>query len=158
MDRIHELTHIDRWFLDKMAHIEATYRSLESCPSLDEVPAALLREAKVEGFSDIQIGRVFGIPEAAVRERRTSLGLHPCIKQIDTLAAEFPALTSYLYLTYQGQSPMSTAEGDRRLPDRQQRGVRLVRRQHGPHPPGKRPEGHHGQLQPGNGVHRLRYL
>ena len=102
VDRIHELTHIDRWFLDKMAHIEATYRSLEACPSLDEVPAALLREAKVEGFSDIQIGRVFGIPEAAVRERRTSLGLHPCIKQIDTLAAEFPALTSYLYLTYQG--------------------------------------------------------
>ena len=73
VDKIHELTHIDRWFLDKFAHIENTYRELENYPSLERVPADLLREAKVEGFSDIQIGRVFGIPD-----------------------------TNYLYLTYQG--------------------------------------------------------
>ena len=102
VDKIHELTHIDRWFLDKFAHIENTYRELENYPSLERVPADLLREAKVEGFSDIQIGRVFGIPETAVRERRVALGIRPSIKQIDTLAAEFPAVTNYLYLTYQG--------------------------------------------------------
>ena len=102
VDKIHELTHIDRWFLDKFAHIENTYRELENYPSLERVPADLLREAKVEGFSDIQISRVFGISETAVRERRVALGIRPSIKQIDTLAAEFPAVTNYLYLTYQG--------------------------------------------------------
>ena len=102
VDRIHALTHIDRWFLDKLAHIESTYRALEACASLDEVPYDLLRQAKVEGFSDIQIGRVFHIGEEAVRARRVDLGIRPAVKQIDTLAAEFPAVTNYLYLTYQG--------------------------------------------------------
>ncbi len=102
VDRIHALTRIDRWFLDKLAHIESTYRSLEACACLEDVPRALLRQAKVEGFSDIQVGRVFGVDEASVRERRVFLGIRPSVKQIDTLAAEFPAMTSYLYLTYQG--------------------------------------------------------
>jgi carbamoyl-phosphate synthase large subunit len=102
VDRIHALTRIDRWFLDKLAHIESTYRSLEACACLEDVPRELLRQAKVEGFSDIQVGRVFGVDEASVRGRRVSLGIRPSIKQIDTLAAEFPAMTSYLYLTYQG--------------------------------------------------------
>ena len=102
VDRIHALTRIDRWFLDKLAHIESTYRSLEACASLEDVPRDLLRQAKVEGFSDIQVSRVFHVDEARVRERRVSLGIRPSIKQIDTLAAEFPAMTSYLYLTYQG--------------------------------------------------------
>ncbi len=102
VDRIHTLTRIDRWFLDKLAHIESTYRSLEACASLEDVPRDLLRQAKVEGFSDIQVSRVFHVDEARVRERRVSLGIRPSIKQIDTLAAEFPAMTSYLYLTYQG--------------------------------------------------------
>ena len=100
--RIHTLTRIDRWFLDKLAHIESTYRSLEACAGLEDVPRDLLRQAKVEGFSDIQVSRVFHVDEARVRERRVSLGIRPSIKQIDTLAAEFPAMTSYLYLTYQG--------------------------------------------------------
>ncbi len=102
VDRIHALTRIDRWFLDKLAHIESTYRSLEACASLEDVPRDLLRQAKVEGFSDIQVSRVFHVDEVIVRERRVSLGIRPSIKQIDTLAAEFPAMTSYLYLTYQG--------------------------------------------------------
>ena len=104
VDRIHALTRIDPWFLNKLAHIEATYRSLESCSRLEEVPLDLLRRAKAEGFSDIQIARVFGLDESVVRAWRTECGIHPCIKQIDTLAAEFPAQTSYLYLTYQGRT------------------------------------------------------
>ncbi len=104
VERIHALTRIDPWFLNKLAHIEATYRSLEACAKLEEVPMDLLRRAKAEGFSDIQIARVFGLDESVVRTWRTSCGIHPCIKQIDTLAAEFPAQTSYLYLTYQGQT------------------------------------------------------
>ncbi|MBR1706889.1 MAG: carbamoyl-phosphate synthase (glutamine-hydrolyzing) large subunit [Bacteroidales bacterium] len=102
VDRIHELTRIDRWFLDKLDHIETTYRRLEACPSLDAVPLDLLRQAKGEGFSDLQFARVFGVDEAAVRTWRTGLGVHPSVKQIDTLAAEFPACTRYLYMTYNG--------------------------------------------------------
>ena len=110
VERIHALTHIDRWFLDKLAHIEQTYRSLEACSSLEEVPRDLLRQAKVEGFSDIQIARVFSIAEEVVRERRVALRIRPSVKQIDTLAAEFPAETSYLYLTYQGNTDDVEAE------------------------------------------------
>jgi carbamoyl-phosphate synthase large subunit len=102
VDRIHELTHIDKWFLDKLDNLETTYRALEACPSLEAVGCELFLKAKRQGFSDIQIGRVFHCPEAVVRQRRTALGLHPCIKQIDTLAAEFPSETNYLYLTYNG--------------------------------------------------------
>ncbi len=114
VDRIHELTRIDRWFLDRLDNIEKTYRELEACPSLGETGRELLLKAKSQGFSDIQIGRVFGVPEVDVRTYRYSLGLHPCIKQIDTLAAEFPAVTNYLYLTYNGvASDIPPAEGNR---------------------------------------------
>ena len=102
VDRIHRLTRIDRWFLDKLENIEVTYRALEDCGSLAAADAALLRKAKCQGFSDIQIARVFGTDESAVRERRAALGLRPFVKQIDTLAAEFPSSTNYLYLTYNG--------------------------------------------------------
>ena len=102
VDRIHELTRIDKWFLDKLANLETTYRELEACPSLHTVSRDLFHRAKCQGFSDIQIARVFHRPEQEVRERRLTLGLRPCIKQIDTLAAEFPAVTNYLYLTYNG--------------------------------------------------------
>ncbi len=104
VDRIHELTKIDRWFLDKLENIETTYRELESCKGLDEVSSRLLKKAKCQGFSDIQIGRVFGIPESEVRERRKAENLRPSVKQIDTLAAEFPSDTNYLYLTYNGSA------------------------------------------------------
>lgn len=102
VDRIHRLTNIDRWFIDRLENIERTYRSLEACKSLDEVGPELMLKAKREGFSDIQISRVFHVSEAEVRELRLEMGLRPCIKQIDTLAAEFPAVTNYLYLTYNG--------------------------------------------------------
>ena len=102
VERIHALTHIDKWFLDKLFNLETTYRALEACPSLEAVGRGLFLQAKRQGFSDIQIGRVFHRPEAEVRARRHALDLRPCIKQIDTLAAEFPAMTNYLYLTYNG--------------------------------------------------------
>ena len=103
VDRIYELTKIDRWFLCRLAGIEATYRELEACKSLTDVSFDLLKKAKCQGFSDIQIARVLGTPEAKVRELRAFLGLRPYVKQIDTLAAEFPSSTNYLYLTYNGE-------------------------------------------------------
>ena len=102
--RIHELTKIDRWFLDKLDNIETTYRELEACPKLTDIGLDLLRKAKRQGFSDVQIARVCGVPEAKVRELRAFLGLRPHVKQIDTLAAEFPSTTNYLYLTYNGET------------------------------------------------------
>ena len=103
VDRIYELTKIDRWFLCKLAGIEATYRELEACKKLTDIGFDLLRKAKCQGFSDIQIARVLGTPEAKVRELRAFLGLRPYVKQIDTLAAEFPSSTNYLYMTYNGE-------------------------------------------------------
>ena len=103
VDRIYDLTKIDRWFLCKLAGIESTYRELEACKSLTDVGYDLLRKAKCQGFSDIQIARVLGTPEAKVREYRAFLGLRPYVKQIDTLAAEFPSSTNYLYMTYNGE-------------------------------------------------------
>ena len=103
VERIHELTKIDRWFLDKLDNIETTYRELEACRNLTGVGTDLLRKAKCQGFSDIQIARVFGVGESKVRELRAFLGLRPVVKQIDTLAAEFPSSTNYLYLTYNGE-------------------------------------------------------
>ena len=102
VDRIYELTKIDRWFLEKLGNIETTYRRLESCKKLTDIDFDLLRTAKCQGFSDIQIARVLEVPEAKVREYRIFLGLRPRVKQIDTLAAEFPSSTNYLYLTYNG--------------------------------------------------------
>ncbi len=102
VERINELTKIDKWFLDKLENIETTYRALEGCKNLDDVPSELFHRAKCQGFSDIQIARVFGLKESSVREKRLSLGLRPVVKQIDTLAAEFPSDTNYLYLTYNG--------------------------------------------------------
>ncbi len=104
VDRIHELTKIDRWFLDKLENIENTYRELESLKTIDKVDRNLLRKSKCQGFSDIQIARVFGIKEAEVRKVRTDMGIRPCVKQIDTLAAEFPSDTNYLYLSYNGSA------------------------------------------------------
>ena len=102
-DRIYELTKIDRWFLDKLDNIEKTYQELESCKKLTDIGMDLLRKAKCQGFSDIQIARVLGVPESKVREYRAFLGLRPYVKQIDTLAAEFPSSTNYLYMTYNGE-------------------------------------------------------
>ena len=107
VERIHELTKIDRWFLEKLHHIIATERELEAVDSFDALPEALLRTAKQQGFSDFQVARAIrknafdSIADGlAVRALRKQLGIVPVVKQIDTLAAEYPAMTNYLYLTY----------------------------------------------------------
>ncbi len=111
VERIHELTKIDRWFLHKLNNIIQTANELQTFNSLDEIPVELLQLAKQQGFSDFQIARsvnpdVSGnaaqLAQLAVRNRRKNLGILPVVKQIDTLAAEYPAQTNYLYLTYNG--------------------------------------------------------
>lgn len=123
VDRIHELTKIDRWFLFKLRNIVDTWRELEGYSELSALPEELLRTAKQQGFSDFQIARAVmknrmdgNSHEAAlaVRALRKSLGILPAVKQIDTLAAEYPAATNYLYLTYNGTENDITYTGDRR--------------------------------------------
>ena len=112
IDRIHELTKIDKWFLHKLKKIHDTDRELHRHNGLEELPEALLRRAKREGFSDFQIARAIGLEKdlemeaasSAVREHRKKLGILPVVKQIDTLAGEFPAQTNYLYLTDGGET------------------------------------------------------
>lgn len=98
-DIIHELTKIDHWFLSKIKNIVAMKPLLHADKGKD---LDLLRKAKKLGFSDVQIANYFGKSEAEVRALRKENGITPVVKQIDTLAAEFPAQTNYLYLTYHG--------------------------------------------------------
>lgn len=109
VDQIHQLTKIDKWFLDKLQNIVSTYNSMNSYDSLEAMPVELLHQAKCQGFSDFQIQRaVFKdagdskLHQDEVRDWRKKHGIVPVVKQIDTLAAEFPAATNYLYLTYNG--------------------------------------------------------
>ncbi len=101
VDEIHELTFIDKWFLYKIKGIVDIERKLKQVGE-QRCPRDLLQEAKQHGFSDLQIGRALGMDELQARELRKNYGLSPCVKQIDTLAAEYPAQTNYLYLTYNG--------------------------------------------------------
>jgi len=122
IDEIHKLTKIDRWFLQKLYKIHETDKALHACTSVAQMDADLLRRAKVQGFTDFQIARAVGLEqtmdiEAAsneVRNRRKALGVLPVVKQIDTLAAEYPAQTNYLYLTYSGVAHDIQFEGDKR--------------------------------------------
>lgn len=123
VDCIHDLTKIDRWFLYKLKNIFDTSVELAGYDSMEALPPALLRLAKQQGFSDFQIGRsVFKNafvedPDsfmALVRGYRKALGIVPVVKQIDTLAAEYPAATNYLYLTYNGAENDVEYENDGR--------------------------------------------
>jgi len=102
VERIHRLTRIDRWFLEKIKAIVDCEARLKG-RRLSALPAGLLDEAKRKGFSDKQIALLTGSTEMGVRRRRKAAGLGPAIKQIDTLAAEVPARTNYLYATYHGR-------------------------------------------------------
>ncbi|MDX8415016.1 carbamoyl-phosphate synthase (glutamine-hydrolyzing) large subunit [Intestinicryptomonas porci] len=112
VEEIHSLTKIDNWFLQKLQNIMDTSKELHdwagSNRGLVEIPKPLLKKAKIQGFSDFQIARAIGIDSdmeraiLKVREYRKSIGIVPVVKQIDTLAAEYPAKTNYLYLTYGG--------------------------------------------------------
>ena len=110
IDRLHELTKIDRWFLEKLQNIVKTDNELKAAGSLKNIDEDLMRKAKIQGFSDFQIAKAVGLGNQmdmdyaalVARKHRLSLGVKPVVKQIDTLAAEFPAQTNYLYLTYSG--------------------------------------------------------
>ena len=121
VDHIHERTKIDRWFLQKLQGSVTTSDTLKLYTP-DTLPADLLRKAKVQGFSDFQIARAIGLESKlgsedgamAVRQLRKEKGILPVVKQIDTRAAEYPAQTNYLYLTYSGESNDVDYKGDRR--------------------------------------------
>lgn len=123
IEQIHALTKIDCWFLDKLQSIVRTSQRLGEVAAIDKLPYELLLRAKRQGFSDFQIARFVladkgvkaGDKEAlAVRSQRKQLGIVPVVKQIDTLAAEYPAETNYLYLTYSGTHSDINYEGDGR--------------------------------------------
>lgn len=121
VDQIHELTKIDRWFLQKLQGIVTTSDALKQYTP-ESLPTDLLRKAKVQGFSDFQIARAIGLEaqlgsedgSMAVRAIRKAKGILPVVKQIDTLAAEYPAHTNYLYLTYSGVANDVDYTGDHR--------------------------------------------
>ena len=111
IDQIHELTKIDKWFLYKLKHIIDIDEALKKCTSINVLDKELLRTAKIYGFTDFQIARAVGLENElhnmhkallVVRNLRKSMGILPVVKQIDTLAAEYPAQTNYLYVTYAG--------------------------------------------------------
>ncbi|KAI8803425.1 hypothetical protein BJ742DRAFT_863549 [Cladochytrium replicatum] len=100
VDRIHELTKIDRWFLNKLRNIVELDKKLSMYNSPHEIPDRHMLTAKQLGFSDRQIAKAIGTTELAIRKERTDRGFMPYVKQIDTVAAEFPCYTNYLYTTY----------------------------------------------------------
>lgn len=109
VDEIHGLTNIDKWFLYKLKHIIDTAAELQNFNEINDIPLPLLRLAKEQGFSDFQIAREVrkdnldsNTDSLEVRKLRKANGILPVVKQIDTLAAEYPAQTNYLYLTYNG--------------------------------------------------------
>ena len=110
VDKIHEMTRIDKWFLERLQNIHYLKNELNKYSTITGVSSVLLRKAKQMGFSDYQIGRLTIKDDRLtahqkmleVREYRKGLGILPCVKQIDTLAGEYPAMTNYLYVTYNG--------------------------------------------------------
>ena len=122
IDQIHDLTKIDKWFLQKLKNICDIDNRLHQCANINVLEADLLREAKIYGFTDFQVARALGMEQEmdledatlAVRAKRKQMGILPVVKQIDTLAAEYPAQTNYLYLTYSGVAHDITFESDKR--------------------------------------------
>lgn len=112
VDKIHDLTKITKWFLYKMKNIVDLENHIAN-KKLKDVDTELMRHLKQNGFSDYQIGKQTNTKELEVREYRKSLNVIPVVKQIDTMAAEFPAQTNYLYLTYHGvEDDISLGETD----------------------------------------------
>lgn len=122
IDQIHDLTKIDKFFLHKLRNIIDTAEELEALSQISDISQELMRRAKVQGFSDFQIARAvlkhtikdMDAAQLEVRELRKSMGVTPVVRQIDTLAAEYPAKTNYLYLTYDGhRHDVSFEDGDK---------------------------------------------
>ncbi|WP_195595551.1 carbamoyl-phosphate synthase (glutamine-hydrolyzing) large subunit [Coprobacter fastidiosus] len=121
VNQIYELTKIDKWFLEKLNNIIHTAKEIETFSSLEALPLELLKTAKKQGFSDFQIARALFKDQGdidrhllEVRKFRKEKGIVPVVKQIDTLAAEYPAQTNYLYLTYNGTANDVNYLGDHR--------------------------------------------
>ncbi|KAK8137732.1 carbamoyl-phosphate synthase arginine-specific large chain [Apiospora sp. TS-2023a] len=104
VDRVHELSKIDKWFLYKLENLVNCTREMEKAGSLENLKKDLVTKAKKLGFSDKQIAKAVNSNEDAVRAHRLGMGIRPWVKRIDTLAAEFPANTNYLYTTYNASS------------------------------------------------------
>ena len=122
VDQIHDLTKIDKWFLEKLKHIIDIDEAMKKC-NINTLDQDLLRTAKVYGFTDFQVARAVGLEQELgnmhkaallVRNKRKSYGILPVVKQIDTLAAEYPAQTNYLYVTYAGVKSDINFENDHR--------------------------------------------
>ena len=123
IDQIHELTKIDKWFLEKLQHIIDIDERLKAVGNVNNLRKDLLREAKIYGFTDFQIARAVGLETElksmskaglVVRTLRKNYGILPVVKQIDTLAAEYPAQTNYLYVTYAGVASDINFENDKK--------------------------------------------
>jgi len=122
IQQIHDLTKIDLWFLKKLYNIYETSLALHACGNINTLDSSLLATAKRQGFTDFQIARALGMEQdmdserasLLVREHRKRAGIVPYVKQIDTLAAEYPAQTNYLYLTYSGIAHDIRFENDKR--------------------------------------------
>ncbi len=120
VDEIHNLTKINKWFLQKLYSIVETDRELKKTDSLYSLDNTLLLRAKQKGFSDFQIARAITesgnatVTPLDVRSHRKECGILPCVKQIDTLAAEYPAMTNYLYVTYNGCESDVTFDNDKK--------------------------------------------
>ena len=120
IDRLHDMTKIDKWFLSRLENIHRLKLELVKCNSVNEISCELMVEAKQMGYSDYQIGKIVLKDSAidphekaiVVRKYRQQLDIHPVVKQIDTLAGEYPAQTNYLYLTYNGSENDVTFERD----------------------------------------------
>ena len=123
VDQIHDMTKIDKWFLEKLQHIVDIDDEMDKCKSINTMSKELIRTAKVYGFTDFQIARAVGLDKEmgnmhkailTVRALRKSYGIVPVVKQIDTLAAEYPAQTNYLYVTYAGVASDINYENDKK--------------------------------------------
>ncbi len=116
LEQIHELTHIDPWFLHQLRQIVDLEEELRRIPSLTEAAADTLRKAKRYGFSDRQLGTIWNVPEIEVRRRRIVLGIRATFKSVDTCAAEFEAHTPYFYSTYEDEDETPAKKpGKRRI-------------------------------------------
>jgi carbamoyl-phosphate synthase large subunit len=122
IDQIHDLTKIDKWFLHKLKHIIDLDEQLK-VSNVNTLDRELLRSAKVYGFTDFQIARAVGLEQElgnmhkamlVIRNLRKGYGILPVVKQIDTLAAEYPAQTNYLYVTYAGTTNDIMFSNDKR--------------------------------------------
>jgi len=99
VEKIHKLSHVDEWFLEKLKYLVDLASTIKRA-GIGGLDAAIVREAKVRGFSDIQLAFLTGTDAERIRAKRVEFGVLPVLRQIDTLAAEYPAQTNYLYLTY----------------------------------------------------------